>query len=60
MTGSLLHFPPPMPYFFIYELIIFLSFLFFFFLLWTIFKVFVEFVSVLLLFYVLVFWPQGI
>ena len=30
MTGSLLHFPPPMPYFFIYELIIFLSFFFFF------------------------------
>ena len=29
------------------------------FLMWTIFKVFIEFVTVLLLFYVLVFWPQG-
>ena len=26
---------------------------------WTIFKVFIEFVTILLLFYVLVFWPQG-
>ena len=26
---------------------------------WTIFKVFIEFVTVLLLFYVLVFWLQG-
>ena len=25
----------------------------------TIFKIFIEFISVLLLFYVLVFWPQG-
>ena len=33
--------------------------LFFFFLVWTIFKVFIEFVAILLLFYVLVFWPQG-
>ena len=33
---------------------------FFFFLMWTIFlKVFIEFVTTLLLFYVLVFWPQG-
>ena len=36
--------------------------LFFFFkifsLMWTIFKVFIEFVTILLLFYVLVFWPQ--
>ena len=31
----------------------------FFFLMWTIFKVFIEFVTILLLFYVLVFWPQG-
>ena len=30
-----------------------------FFLMWTIFKVFIEFVTILLLFYVLVFWPQG-
>ena len=37
-----------------------ISFLsFFFFLTWTIFKVFVEFVTILLLFYVLVFWPLG-
>ena len=33
---------------------------FFFFLIWTIFKVFIEFVTILLLFYVLVFWLQGI
>ena len=26
---------------------------------WTIFKVFTEFVTILLLFYVLVFWPRG-
>ena len=26
---------------------------------WTIFKVFIQFVTILLLFYVLVFWPQG-
>ena len=26
---------------------------------WTILKVFIEFVTTLLLFYVLVFWPQG-
>ena len=36
--------------------------LFFFkiFLMWTIFKVFIEFVTILLLFHVLVFWPWGI
>ena len=28
------------------------------FLIWTIFKIFIEFVTLLLLFYVLVFWPQ--
>ena len=33
-------------------------FLRFFFLMWTIFKVFIEFVTILFLFYVLVFWPQ--
>ena len=33
---------------------------FFFFLLWTIFKVFIEFVTILLLFYVSAFWPQDI
>ena len=26
---------------------------------WTIFKLFIEFVTILLLFHVLVFWPQG-
>ena len=30
-----------------------------FFLMWTIFKVFIGFVTLLLLFYVLVFWPRG-
>ena len=30
-----------------------------FFFIWTIFKVFTEFVTILLPFYVLVFWPQG-
>ena len=30
-----------------------------FFLMWAIFKVFIEFVTILLLFYVLVFWPWG-
>ena len=34
-------------------------FLSFFFLMWTIFKVFIEFATVLLLFYVLFFWPQA-
>ena len=29
------------------------------FFMWTIFKVFTEFVTILLLFYILVFWPQG-
>ena len=27
---------------------------------WTIFKVFIEFVTILLLFYVLIFWLQGL
>ena len=31
----------------------------YFFLMWTIFKVCIEFVRMLLLFYVLDFWPQG-
>ena len=31
----------------------------FFFLTWTVFKVFIEFVTILLLLYVLVFWPGG-
>ena len=34
--------------------------LFFFSLIWTILKVFTEFVTILLQFYVLVFWPQGV
>ena len=39
---------------------LFISYLFFkTSLLWTIFKVFIEFVTILLLFYVLVFWPRG-
>ena len=33
---------------------------FFFFLIWTIFKIFVEFVAILLLFYLFIFWSQGI
>ena len=37
----------------------FVSF-FFLFLMWTMFKVFIECVTILLLFFVLVFWPQGI
>ena len=41
-------------------LIFFLHFAFFEDLfMWTIFKVFFKFVTILLLFYVLVFWPQG-
>ena len=39
---------------------LFISFVFFkIFLMWTIFKVFIEFVTILLLFYVLFFWLQG-
>ena len=34
-------------------------FRFLFFLVWAIFKVFIEFVTILLLFYVLGFWPRG-
>ena len=30
-----------------------------FFFMWTILKVFIEFVTILLLFYVLIFWPRG-
>ena len=33
---------------------------FFFFLMWTILKIFIEFVTILLLFYVLFFWACGI
>ena len=36
-----------------------LCLVFFFFWIWTIFKVFIGFVIILLLFYVLVFWPRG-
>ena len=32
----------------------------FFFLMWTIFKVLIEFVTILLLFYVLISWPRGV
>ena len=38
----------------------FFLFLRFFFFMWTIFKVFIEFVAILLPIYVLVFWLQGI
>ena len=38
----------------------FLLVCFFFFLMWPIFKVFIEFVTILLLFYVLVFWSQDV
>ena len=39
----------------------FFPFLFFkIFLMWTIFKVFIDFVTILPLFYVLFFWPRGI
>ena len=43
------------------ELAISLPFVIFFkiFLMWTIFKVFIEYVTMLLLFYVLIFWPQS-
>ena len=34
-------------------------FFYFVFLMWTIFKVFIKFVTVLLLFHVLAFWPGG-
>ena len=37
----------------------FFSFLKKFFLTWTVFKVSIEFFTILLLFYVLTFWPQG-
>ena len=43
---------------FLLRFLFFLSF-FFFFLMWIILKVFIGFVTILLLFYVLVFWPQG-
>ena len=33
--------------------------LYFIFLMWTILKVFIEFVTILLRYYVLVFWPRG-
>ena len=39
--------------------VFFLSFFLKIFLMWTIFKVFIDFVTILLLFCVLFFWPQG-
>ena len=40
---------------------VFIFFKDFFFFIWTIFKVFMEFVAILLLFYVLIFfWPRGV
>ena len=38
----------------------FFIYTYFFFLIWTIFKVSFEFVTLLLLFHVLVFWPRGV
>ena len=38
------------------SLLLFFLVLFFFFWMWAIFKVFIEFVTILLLFYVLTFW----
>ena len=40
-------------------ILFFIFFKFSFFLMWTIFNVFIEFVTKLLLFYVLGFWPRG-
>ena len=57
-VGSSLLFPPTMcrvwrgTCFFFFKI-------FFLVLMWTIFKVFIEFVTILPLFYSLVFWPQG-
>ena len=49
------HFSPEFPgdYYYYFKMF------FVFFWMWTIFKVFIEFVTILLLFYVLFFWPQG-
>ena len=47
MLRSLIHFE----FIFVYG--------FFFFLMWTLFKVFIEFVTILFLLYVLGFWPGG-
>ena len=46
-------------FFFKYFVTLCLYFLFIYFLMWTVFKVFIEFVTLLLLFYVLIFWPWG-
>ena len=51
---KVLNSPPP-------DVLLWFSFFFlrFLFLIWIIFKVFIEFVTILHLFYVLDFWPQG-
>ena len=41
------------------DCVLFFFKVFFFFLMWTNFKVSIEFVTILLLLYILVFWPQG-
>ena len=46
-------------FFFFWRGVLFIFKLFFFFLKWTILKIFIEFVTVLLLFYVSGFWQQG-
>ena len=45
-------------FFFFLKLFLLLLYLFFF-LMWTIFKVFIELITILFLFYVLVFWLEG-
>ena len=50
---------PPLPWQHKSRQTLFLLFKDFFFLIWTIFKVFIEFVTILPLLYVLGFWPRG-
>ena len=49
MRNTCLLLKPPILWFFFFR----------FFFMWTTFKVFIEFVTILLLFYVLLFWPRG-
>ena len=49
--------PPGKPL--IFDIKMFIIFHDHFFLMWSIFKVFIEFVTILLLLYVLFFWPRG-
>ena len=50
--------PDPVPCF--GQLLVLGQFFFFFFLVWTVFNVFIEFITILLLFYVWVFLAQGV